>query len=93
MVHGQWYYLMSLGFSLNIALHVMKAVIKTIQAQDLKIKCAILPYFDNLLVDEDLVSVEQATVHFSAFRLECKQAACAADGAWLLGLYVQPVNG
>ena len=93
MVRGQRYCLTRLGFGLNIAPQVMKAVVKTILAQDPKIEGAVLPYVDDLLVNEDLVSVDQVAAHFSAFGLECKQPARAADGARLLGLHVQPVNG
>ena len=93
MVRGQRYCLTRLGFGLNIAPQVMKAVVKTILAQDPKIESAVLPYVDDLLVNEDLVSAEQVAAHFAAFGLECKQPARAADGARLLGLRVQPVNG
>ncbi|XP_045101323.1 uncharacterized protein LOC123498225 [Portunus trituberculatus] len=93
MVRGWRYCLTRLGFGLNIAPQVMKAVVKTILAQDSKIEQAVLPYVDDLLVNEDLVSAEQVAAHFASYGLECKQPVRVADGARLLGLRVRPVNG
>lgn len=93
MVRGRRYCLTRLGFGLNIAPQVMKAVVKTILAQDSKIEQAVLPYVDDLLVNEDLVSAEQVAAHFASYGLECKQPVRVADGARLLGLRVRPVNG
>ncbi|XP_045101484.1 uncharacterized protein LOC123498445 [Portunus trituberculatus] len=93
MVRGWRYCLTRLGFGLNIAPQVMKAVVKTILAQDSKIEQAVLPYVDDLLVNEDLVSAEQVAAHFASYGLECKQPVRVADGARLLGLRIRPVNG
>lgn len=95
MVQGQQYLLKRLGFGLNTAPQVLKAIMKIILAQDAKIEYAVLPYIDDLLVNEDLVSVsvEQVTAHFTIFGLESKQLACAADRAWLQELCLQPVKG
>ena len=55
MVKGQRYCLTRLGFDLNIAPLVMKAVVKRILEQDPDIKRAALPYVDDLLVDESML--------------------------------------
>lgn len=93
MVRGRRHCLTRLGFGLNIAPSVMKAVVKTILAQDANIESAVVPYVDDLLVNEDIVSAEQVAAHFSRFGLECKPPNRAADGARLLGLHVQSSNG
>lgn len=71
----------------------MKTVVRTILAQDANIESAELPYVDDLLVDEDIVSAERVASHFSPFGLECKPPNRAAHGARLLGLHVQSSNG
>lgn len=43
-----------------------------------------VPYVDDLLANEDLVSVNRVAAHFAAFGLECKQPDRAVDGARLL---------
>ena len=50
---------------------------------------AVLPYVDDLLVDEDVVSADRVVEHFARYGLECKPLQRAADGARLLGLRVQ----
>ena len=93
MVRGQRYCLTRLGFGLNVAPLVMKAVVKTILAQDPEIERAVLPYVDDLLVNEDIVCAEQVSAHFAAYGLECKKPCRAEDGARLLGLHVQSCDG
>ena len=93
MVDGRRYCLKRLEFGLNVAPLVMKAVIKIILAQDPEIEHVVLPYFNNLLVDEDLVSAERVTAHFTTFGLECKQPDRAADGTQLLELHMQSTDG
>lgn len=93
VVRGRRYCLTRLGFGLNVAPQVMKAVVKAILARDPTLERAVLPYVDDLLVDEDQVSAEKVAAHFAAFGLECKPPARTADGARLLGLHVKLVNG
>lgn len=93
IVRGQRYCLTRLGFGLSIAPMVMKAVVKTILSQDPEIERAVLPYVDDLLVNEDQVSAERVAAHFASFGLECKHPNRAVDGARLLGLRVRPTGG
>lgn len=70
-VRNRRYCLTCLGFGLNIAPLVMKAVVKTILMQQLEIARAVLPYVNDLLVNKDLVIVDWVAAHFAAFGLEC----------------------
>ena len=93
IIRGKRYCLTRLGFGLNVAPSVMKAVVRLVLAQDPVMERAVSPYVDDLLVDEDQVSAERVAEHFSRFGLECKPPARAEDGARLLGLRVQRVPG
>lgn len=93
VVNGTRYCLTRLGFGLNIAPQVMKSVVKAILDQDSDVESAVLPYCDDLLVDESKVSAERVVEHFAAYGLQCKPPERAADGARLLGLRVQPEHG
>ena len=89
IIRGKRYCLTRLGFGLNVAPSVMKAVVRAVLAQDPAMERAVSPYVDDLLVDEDQISAECVAEHFRRFGLECKQPARAEDGARLLGLRVQ----
>lgn len=91
-VRNRRYCLTRLGFGLNIAPLVMKAVIKTILMQQSEIARPVLPYVDDMLLKEDLVSADQAAAHFTAFGLECKQPHQTVDRARLL-VHVQVTGG
>ncbi|XP_037093010.1 uncharacterized protein LOC119112829 [Pollicipes pollicipes] len=89
MIRGQRFRLTRLAFSLNIAPMVIKAVVRSVLEQDAVVQRAVLPYVDDLLVNEDVLSAERVVVHFAEFGLDCKHPERAASGAWLLGLRVQ----
>ncbi|XP_043226962.1 uncharacterized protein LOC122384052 [Amphibalanus amphitrite] len=93
MVRGQRFCLTRLGFGLNIAPLVMKAVVRAVLDQDPDIGRAVLPYVDDLLVNEDIVSAERVVAHFAQFGLDCKPPERAASGVRLLGLRVHEENG
>ena len=93
MVRGQRYCLTRLGFGLNDAPQIMKGVVRAVLAEDADMQRAVLPYVDDLLVDEGIVSADTVVRHFARFDLACKQPERAADGARLLGLHVQLKNG
>ena len=87
-VRGQLYCLTRVGFGLNIAPLVMKAVVGAILKRDEAVNRGVLPFVDDLLVDEDIVSAEQVVAHFARYGLQCKPPQRAAHGARLLGLQV-----
>ena len=89
IIRGRRFCLTRLGFGLNVAPSVMKAVVRAVLEQDPEIERSVSPYMDDLLVDEDQVSADRVAAHFSRFGLECKPPARAEDGARLLGLRVQ----
>ncbi|KAF0293263.1 hypothetical protein FJT64_008856 [Amphibalanus amphitrite] len=93
MLHGRRHCLTRLGFGLNVAPLLMKAVVHAVLSQDSAVERAVSPYVDDLLVDEEVVSAERVVEHFRRFGLECKPPARAEDGARMLGLRVQPVAG
>lgn len=78
-----------LGFGLNIAPSVIIAVVTVILVQVSDIEHAMLPYVNDIIVNEELVSVEGVGTHFSLYGLECKQP----NRARLLGLRVQSSIG
>lgn len=93
VVRGQRYCLTRLGFGLNVSPQVMKSVVRTVLEQDSNIERAVLPYVDDLLVNEHITSAERVIEHFAKYGLECKPPERAAAGARLLGLRVQPECG
>ena len=93
IIRGQRFCLNRLGFGLNVAPAVMKAVVRLIMAQDAAVERAVCPYVDDLLVDEAVVSAERVVEHFERFGLECKPPVRAEDGARMLGLHVRRVAG
>lgn len=92
-VHGRRYCLTRLGFGLNVAPLIMKAVVRAILEQDEAVARGVLPYVDDLLVDEDVVSADRVVEHFARYGLACKPPQRAADGARLLGLRVSERAG
>ncbi|XP_043226567.1 uncharacterized protein LOC122383837 [Amphibalanus amphitrite] len=93
MVNGQRYALSRVGFGLNVAPLIMKAVVRAVLQQDPAMESAVLPYMDDLCVNEDIVSAERVVAHFAQYGLECKPPERAAAGARLLGLHVRAVGG
>lgn len=85
---GQRYCLTRLGFGLNVAPSIMKAVLAKVLSQDDAIRQATSPYLDDIFVNEDAVSASQVERHLSQFGLECKPAERLASGTRVLGLDV-----
>ena len=88
IVRGKRYALSRLGFGNSVASQIMKAVVRTVLEQDPTIAGAVLPYADDLLVNEDIVDAERVVGHFQKFGLVCKAPERVTDaaGARLLGL-------
>ena len=93
VVDGRRYALTRVGFGLNVAPLIMKAVVRTVLEQDPVMQRAVIPYVDDLCVNEDVVSAERVIAHFASYGLQCKPPERAADGARLLGLRVEPAGG
>ena len=56
---GRRYCLTHLGFGLNVAPLIMKAVLKCVLSQDSVVKAGTSAYIDDILLNEDIVTVER----------------------------------
>ena len=65
---------------------IMKLVVREVLDQDPRLTAAVIPYADDLLVNETIVSSAEVVRHFARFGLACKPLERAADGARMLGL-------
>ena len=92
-VRGELHTLTRIGFGLNCAPLIMKAVVRAILDQDETVGRGVLPYVDDLLVNEDVISAERVVQHFARYGLQCKPPQRAASGARLLGLRVRAHAG
>ena len=87
-IDGQQYCLTRLGFGLNVAPLVMKAVLNKVLEQDEEVRAGTSAYVDDILVNEEVVSAERVMSHLSAYGLETKQPERAAGGMRVLGMHV-----
>ena len=95
IVDGQRHCLTRVGFGLSVASGIMRAVVREVLDQSPEIAKAVLPYADDLLVNETLISAERVAEHFAAYGLSCKPPERVADeaGARMLGLRVRRQSG
>ncbi|KAK4322347.1 hypothetical protein Pmani_006904 [Petrolisthes manimaculis] len=85
---GRRYCLTRLGFGLNVAPLIMKAVLKCVLSQDPAVEEGTSSYIDDILVDEDIVKVNYVEQHLARYGLTSKTPERVADGARVLGLRV-----
>ena len=85
---GRQYCLTRLGFGLNVAPLVMKAVLACALSQDERVRAGTSAYVDDILVDEDVVAAEDVVAHLRRYGLESKTPERASDGMRVLGLHV-----
>ena len=85
---GQKYCLTRLGFGLNVAPLIMKAVLNSVLSQDPVVKKGTSAYINDILVNEDVVRAGQVQEHLEKFGLSSKPCERLADGARVLGLRV-----
>lgn len=83
------YCLTRLGFGLNVAPLIMKRVVATALSRDEKVDEAASSYVDDIFVNEDVMSADCVRKHLEKYGLVCKPAERLADGARVLGLWVQ----
>ena len=93
IVRGRRYCLTRVGFGLSIAPLIMKSVVRKVLAQSPGLAEAVLPYADDLLVNEAVVSADEVVEHFARFGLACKPPERVATGARMLGLRVAESDG
>ena len=58
---------MHLGFGLNVAPLIMKVIVKTVLEQDELMKRAMSAYFNNIYVNEDIISVDKVRSRLESF--------------------------
>ncbi|KFD46110.1 hypothetical protein M513_13005 [Trichuris suis] len=87
------YCLTRLGFGLNVAPLIMKAVVKCVLSQDPNVEKGTSAYIDDILVNEDVVGAGQVELHLARYGLSCKAHERVADGARVLGLRVWREHG
>ena len=88
IVRGRRYCLTRLGFGINVAPAVMKAVLTTVLGEDVDVQRAASPYVDDIYIDNSVVSTDRVREHLLKFGLRCKPAERVTDGARVLGLWV-----
>ena len=93
IVDGVRYCLTRLGFGLNVAPSVMKAVLDAVARQDPDVERAMSSYIDDVLVDESVLPAEKVADHLRRFGLESKPAVRLRDGGRALGLRVSAERG
>ena len=69
---NEFYKLCQLGFGLNCAPEIMKSVVSKVLSLDDKIRAATDHYYDDIIVDLNLVSVEKVKKHFLDYGLVSK---------------------
>ncbi|KFD70492.1 hypothetical protein M514_00988 [Trichuris suis] len=87
------YCLTRLGFGLNVAPLIMKAVVNCVLSQDLEIHRGTSAYIDDILVNEDVVRASRVEHHLAQHGLTCKTHERVAEGARVLGLWVWGEHG
>lgn len=71
-VRGRCYYLTRLGFGLICAPKIMDTTVKRVLALDQSIESATDHHVHDIIVNEDIVSAADASVHLAACGLICK---------------------
>ena len=71
----------------------MEAILKCVMSQDSAVEEGISAYIDDVLVNEDIVTVNRVEQHLDRYRLTSKIPECVADYERLLGLRVWEEQG
>ncbi|KFD49687.1 LOW QUALITY PROTEIN: hypothetical protein M513_09384 [Trichuris suis] len=77
-----------LGFGLNAAPLIMKAVVNCVLSQDPEVHRGTSAYIDDILVNEDVVRASRVEHHLAQHGLTCKTHERVIEGARVLGLWV-----
>ena len=85
---GRRYCLTRLGYGLNVAPAVMKAVLSVVLSKDGTISQATSAYVDDIYVNESVASVEKVRDYLACYGLVCKTPERVRDGCRVLGLWV-----
>ena len=83
--NGKFFKLTRLGFGLNCAPKIMSTILRKVLSVDPVIKAATDHYIDDIIINEDSVSVHQVAEHLRRYGLETKPPE-VLDNARVLGL-------
>ena len=90
VVHdGRRLCLTRLGYGLNVAPVIMRAVLEAILKQDPVVRAGTSAYIDDVYVNEDIISAEVVQSHLDRFGLSSKPPERLRDGARVLGVRVE----
>ena len=92
-IDGKRYCLTHLGFGLNVAPLIMKAIVSAVLLQEEAMERAESAYIDDIYINEDVVPVTRVREHLVQFGLKCKDLERLKDGAQVLGLAVRMEHG
>ena len=87
-IGGQRYYLIRLGFGLNVAPLIMKAIVSAVLSQEEAVGHAASAYINDIYVNEDVMPTTHVREHLARFGLEYKDPEWFEDGTQVLGLAV-----
>ena len=85
---GKRWALTRLGFGLNVAPLLMKAIVNRVLSLNPSVREATSSFVDDILVREDTVTAEYVREHLAKYGLLTKEPERVRDGARLLGLSV-----
>ena len=89
---GQYLCLSRLGFGLNVAPVIMKAILNATLRQDETVAAGTSSYTDDVFVNEDVVSADAVRTHLQCFGLSSKTPERMTEGARVLGLRVKQTD-
>lgn len=89
---GQRYALTRLGFGLNVAPKIMSAIVNKVLSADPQVCSGSDSYVDDIIVNEDVVSVQRVVELLKKFGLECKSPE-KLSGSRVLGLSIFESDG
>ena len=89
----QRYCLIRLGFGLNVAPLIVKAIVSAVLSQKEAVGYAASSYITNIYVNEGVMPATHVREHLARFGLECKDPERLEDDARVLGLVVAMEHG
>lgn len=92
MFKGKKYCLTRLGFGLNVAPKIMTAIVTKVLSLDDEVARGTDSYIDDVIINEEIVSVERVASLLNRFGLETKPVE-KLEGARVLGLRVYQADG
>ena len=88
LIDGRRYCLTRMGFGLNVAPSVMRAIVDAVLSKDEHIRRATSAYIDDVYINESVVSATCVKQHLDDFGLASKDPEQLKNGARVLGLQV-----